>query len=355
MQRMIFFCCIVILYIVPLFSATPVFETHRFDNGADFILPYRFYQPAAGETGKKYPLILFLHGAGDWGTNNSSQLANFPYHFLDSANGSAYPCYVIAPQCTEESPWSWFPDYPEVNTLPTATKSTGQVLALIDTLLESDTVDIDRNRLYVAGFSLGGEGAFDIITRAPDLFAAAVPVCGIADTAKAALMGNTPLWIFHGDNDDVNSVTYSRMIVDALTKIGKPPKYTEYAGMDHYVWSKAFKEPDLLPWLFSQNKGVISLSHDMNMQSKCSSRCIVSCYGTKVKISWPDKNAAPDLVEYFTLDGRCLFSKVIPHTGSSSAVLSSGPVLAGISARIIRCSRLNRPLFAECKIVTSFD
>ena len=353
MQRMIFFCFTIIFLFIPILAITPDFEKHRFNNGADFTLPYRFYQPTVGETGKKHPLILFLHGAGDWGTNNSSQLANFPYHFLDSTNSSTYPCYVLAPQCTEASPWSWFPDYPEVNTLPTATKSTGQVLALIDTLLESDTLVIDRDRLYVVGFSLGGEGAFDIITRAPDLFAAAVPICGIADTAKAALMGNTPLWIFHGDNDNINSVTYSRIIVDALTKIGKPPKYTEYSGMDHYVWQKAFKEPDLLAWIFSQNKASVSLLQNISLQKKHIGRYIVSCYGTSMKITWPARNVAPDLVEFYTLDGKCLFRKVISPDNNLSTTVSSGPVSAGISACIIHCSRQNRLLFAECKLVSA--
>jgi predicted peptidase len=102
------------------------------------------------------------------------------------------------------------------------------VLSLIDTLLHSDSLQIDPDRVYVTGYSLGGEGTFDIIARAPDLFAAAIPICGIADTAKAQLMVNTALWIFHGSEDDINDVNYSRIIVDALEKIGKPPKYTEY-------------------------------------------------------------------------------------------------------------------------------
>ena len=354
MRREIITCYTIISLFYPVIAATPDFEKHLFNNDADFTLPYRFYQPPIGVTDKKYPLILFLHGAGDWGTNNSSQLANFPYHFLDSTNISTYPCYVLAPQCTEASPWSWFPDYPEVNTLPTATKSTGQVLALIDTLLESDTLVIDRNRLYVVGFSLGGEGTFDIITRAPDLFAAAVPICGIADTSKAALMGNTPLWIFHGDNDNINSVTYSRIIVDALTKIGKPPKYTEYVGMDHYVWQKAFNEPDLLPWIFSQKKAPVSLLHNLSLQKKpTAGRYIVSCYGTTMKISWTTKNVAPDLVELFTLDGKCLLRKVISPDNYLSTTVSFVPVSDGISTYIILCSRQNRMLFAECKLVSA--
>jgi len=204
----------------------------------------------------------------------------------------------------------------------------------------------------VVGFSLGGEGAFDIITRAPDLFAAGVPICGIADTAKALLMENTPLWIFHGDNDDINSVTYSRIIVDALTKIGKPPIYTEYAGMDHYVWQTAFNEPDLLPWIFSQKKVPISLLNNMSPHDNVI-RYIVRCYGTTVKIIWPTKNVAPDLVEFITLDGKCLFKKAISPDNNLSTTLSLGRVFTGISTCIIRCSRQNRQLFAERMLITA--
>jgi predicted esterase len=327
------------------FAAATDFEKHLFDNGADFTLPYRFYQPKAIESSHRYPLIIFLHGAGDWGTNNTSQLANFPYHFLDSANSIRYPCYVLAPQCTEASPWSWFPDYPAVNTLPTPTKSTAQVLALIDTLLNSDTLFIDRNRLYIVGFSLGGEGAFDIITRAPDLFSAAVPVCGIADTAKAGLMANTPLWIFHGDRDDVNSVTYSRIIVQALTNIGKPPKYTEYAGMGHSVWSKAFKEPDLLPWLFSKTKLSVALRGNSG-NARTKDIFSINVRNNSIGVSW-NGNEGPDLVELFSLDGKRLF-KITIHSGINQSVINTGnTVFPENFSCIIRCSKRGRLLCAE--------
>lgn len=304
MLKAFLFSTITQLLVFQVHSQSSKFETHMFDNGAGFKLPYRFYQPENPGADIVCPLIIFLHGAGDWGTDNKKQLANFPYHFIDSTNSVEYPCYVLAPQCTESSPWSSFPGYPEVHTPPNPTKSTSQVLALIDTLLKSDTLRIDGNRLYVTGFSLGGEGVFDIITRAPGLFAAAVPICGIADTGKAQLMMNTPLWIFHGSNDDINSVTYSRIIVDALTKINTPPKYTEYEGRDHYIWSTAYNEPDLIPWIFSHVKNPVHIAgKKLPLQPV---HLPVSVRKTRygIQVSW--KTAVhPDRVELFHIDGRC--------------------------------------------------
>jgi poly(3-hydroxybutyrate) depolymerase len=316
---------IVILIILSLTdqvsAQSSAFEKHTFDNGAGFTLPYRLYIPENILPDKKYPLVIFLHGAGDWGTDNSSQLANFPYHYIDATNSTEYTAYYLAPQCTEQSPWSSFPGYPEVFTPATPTQSTAQVLALIDTLLHSDTINIDLHRIYVTGFSLGGEGAFDIITRAPGLFAAAVPICGIADTAKASLMTNTPLWIFHGSEDNINSVTYSRIIVDALTNIGKPPKYTEYEGYDHYVWDKAYGEAELLPWIFSHDKSATGISNrkSVSFERRQPISSLLNKNGM-LHISWRP-SIHPERIELFSLDGRRLLKKMITRDDRSGTIL----------------------------------
>jgi hypothetical protein len=245
-------------------------------------------------------------------------LSNFPYFFIDSSHCETYPCYILAPQCTESSPWSSFPTYPHVQTPSYPTKSISQVLSLIDTLLERDSLKIDKNRIYVTGFSLGGEGAFDIITRAPDLFAAAIPICGIADTGKAQLMKNTPLWIFHGSDDDINDVTYSRIIVDALIKIGRTPKYTEYKGYNHSVWSKAYNEPELLPWLFSHDKSRPVFTINQNAY-KIEGGNSVSVKRNEKVITLSGRTViSSDIVEVFTLDGKCINRKKIDLENSST-------------------------------------
>lgn len=306
----------VLIIFISVFQANPQsskFEKHTFDNGADFKLPYRFFIPENIQEDKKYPLLLFLHGAGEWGDDNDIQIRHFPSRFIDSTNRANNPCYILVPQCTESSPWSSFPQYPDVYTPPEPTKSTAQVLSLIDTLLHSDSIQIDTDRIYVTGYSLGGEGTFDIITRAPDLFAAAIPICGIADTAKAQLMINTPLWIFHGSDDDINDVKYSRIIVDALEKIGKPPKYTEYEGSDHYIWGAAYSEPDLLPWLFSQYKGKqIQVKKGWQIQNK---EHVSSIKNSRViNLTWRQP-VNPDIIDMFSLDGRSMKKYKVTSVG----------------------------------------
>lgn len=307
------FFIIILISVFQTNSQSSKFEKHIFDKGADFKLPYRFFIPENIQEDKKYPLLLFLHGAGEWGDDNDIQLRHFPSIFIDSTNSANNPCYILVPQCTESSPWSSFPQYPGVYTPAEPTKSTAQVLSLIDTLLHSDSLQIDPDRVYVTGYSLGGEGTFDIIARAPDLFAAAIPICGIADTAKAQLMVNTPLWIFLGSEDDINDVNYSRIIVDALEKIGKPPKYTEYEGGGHYIWGAAYSEPELLPWLFSQYKGKQNhVKKGWQIQNKEPVSAIKS--SRIILLTWKQP-ANPDVVDMFSLDGRSMKKYKVTSVG----------------------------------------
>lgn len=226
-----------------------VFEKRSFVSGND-TLPYRLLYPKDYNPAKKYPLVLFLHGAGSWGTDNEQHLKSVPAVFLDSVNRKKYPCFVLVPQCTKEEPWVKFPGFPNsIATPDTPATSTKLTLELIRSL--KDELPVKKKKIYITGLSLGGEGTFDFLSRAPQLFAAAMPICGIADTAKASIYKRVPLWAFHGDEDKVNDVKYTRMIIASLKKAGGKPKYTEYKGVKHNSWVNAYAEPDLLDWLFS--------------------------------------------------------------------------------------------------------
>ncbi|MBO9634093.1 MAG: dienelactone hydrolase family protein [Chitinophagaceae bacterium] len=224
------------------------FEKRQFILGGD-TLPYRLLYPQDYKPGKKYPLLLFLHGAGAWGTDNEKPLKSLPAVFLDSLNRKKYPCFILVPQCTKQEPWVRFPGFPNsIATPDTPTTSTRLALKLIHSLKKE--LPVKTKCIYITGLSLGGEGTFDFLSRAPGLFAAAVPICGIADTAKAAIYKKVPLWAFHGDEDDVNNVKYTRMVIARLKEAGGKPKYTEYKGVKHNSWIKAYAEPTLLDWLF---------------------------------------------------------------------------------------------------------
>jgi predicted peptidase len=230
----------------------PPYAKNVYSAGKDS-LPYRLLYPLQYSKHKRYPIVLFLHGAGQRGTYNEVQLTGVPKALTDSSGREKYPCFILVPQCPKKDVWVKFPHFPEslqTTTLPT--RSAQAALGQLDLLISQ--LPVDKKRVYVIGYSMGGEGAFDFLTRRPDLFAAAIPICSVADTARASLIYQIPIWAFHGDQDDVNDVRYSRLMIDALKKYKGSPIYTEYPGMKHNIWSKAYNEPGLFEWLFSQKR-----------------------------------------------------------------------------------------------------
>lgn len=223
-------------------------------------LRYRMLYPPDYGSQKKYPLIVFLHGAGERGSDNKKQLTHGSDLFLKNEVRSNYPAIVIFPQCPESDFWSSVKidrtdqgvqfdfDYPRE-----PTKSLTLVMDLIKYLKKMEAVDKDR--IYVMGLSMGGMGTFELLARQPKEFAAAIPICGggnPADCEKYA--GKVPLWVFHGAKDNIVSPDYSRQMVKELERLEADVKYTEYPDVNHNSWDPAFAEPDLLKWLFSQEK-----------------------------------------------------------------------------------------------------
>jgi predicted peptidase len=228
------------------------FEKKVFIAAGD-TLPYRLLYPANYNKNKHYPIVVFLHGAGQRGDNNETQLTGVPKALTDSVGRIKYPCFILAPQCAVKDVWVKFPDFPKnIATTREPTKSAGATLQLLNSLLKQ--LPIDKQRVYLTGYSMGGEGSFDFLTRRPHLFAAAAPICSVADTSKAKLIYKIPIWAFHGDQDDVNDVKYTRMMIEDLRKLGGKPIYTEYPGVKHNSWTNAYMEPGLFDWLFSQRK-----------------------------------------------------------------------------------------------------
>ena len=137
----------------------------------------------------------------------------------------------------------------------TAPERAPSMAATIKLLAQIESTQaIDSNRIYVTGLSMGGLGAWDIVCRLPDKFAAAVPVCGAADTAQAERIKHVPLWVFHGDNDTVVKTHRSRDMVAALRKAGGRPIYSELPKVGHGAWGPAYNNFYLYDWLFSQVK-----------------------------------------------------------------------------------------------------
>ncbi len=222
------------------------------------VLPYRFYVPEDYDPDQAYPVLLFFHGAGERGTDNQSQIIGGSgrdlFKRLLGKERESYQAILIAPQCPQsdqwvDTPWAEGSYQQDRIALSRGMKAALQLLTDVERQYH-----VDADRRYIMGVSMGGFGTWDAITRNPDLFAAAVPICGSADPSKAERVKNLPIWAFHGDSDSVVPVSGSREMVAALRAAGSSVKYTEYAGYDHNVWDSAFAEPELLSWLFSQRK-----------------------------------------------------------------------------------------------------
>jgi predicted peptidase len=226
-------------------------EKHVFEDAKGHKLPYRLLKPLAVEEGKKYPLVIFLHGAGERGTDNEKQLVHGVPQFV--TNREKYPCFLIAPQCPDGKKWvevDWSADQ---HTLP---KDPGEVGRATLELIEKSVQDlpVDPKRIYITGLSMGGYGTWDIIARRPELFAAAAPVCGGADEATAEPIKDLPIWVFHGAKDTAVKPARSRNMVEALKKAGSKVEYTEYPDVGHNSWDNAYRDPEFYKWLFAQRK-----------------------------------------------------------------------------------------------------
>jgi len=218
-------------------------------------LPYRVLAPAKIAKGKTYPLVLFLHGAGERGDNNTSQLVHGSALFTKKENREKYPCFVIFPQCPGGKKWvevDWSDKKPH-----TSPNEPSEPMRLTKLMLDQFLKDhpVDKNRIYVMGLSMGGFGVWDFAQRYPDFVAAAVPICGGADIATAEKIKHIPVWAFHGSADTAVWPERSRLMVDQLKKVKGNVKYFEYAKVGHDSWTPAFAEKGLLEWMFAQKRG----------------------------------------------------------------------------------------------------
>ncbi|MGE3805775.1 MAG: dienelactone hydrolase family protein [Gemmataceae bacterium] len=221
-------------------------DTYTDKNGKT--LPYRLLKPKKIEAKQKYPLVVFLHGAGERGNDNEKQLIHGVGNFVE--NLDKHPCFLVAPQCPSGQKWAdWSAKGPQT---PEPTEPCRLVLELIAKLQKD--LPVDSKRIYITGLSMGGFGSWDLIARQPDLFAAAVPICGGGDAKTAEKIAKIPIWCFHGDKDTAVKVERSREMIEALKKAGGKPKYTEYPGVGHSSWVPAYKDPEMHDWLFSQKK-----------------------------------------------------------------------------------------------------
>ncbi|WP_106294752.1 dienelactone hydrolase family protein [Arcticibacter pallidicorallinus] len=223
-------------------------------------LPYRILFPESFNSSKKYPVIFFLHGRGESGSNNEDQLRNGGSLFLKPEFRTTYPCIVIAPQCPADSYWSNV----KISTDTAGkrhfsfrkkgkpTKAMRMLLGLVDRILEKPFVD--SSQIYAGGLSMGGMGTFELLRRKQGVFAAAFAICGGDDPSNVKKYDDVSLWIFHGGKDDIVAPEFSEDIVRKLRKRNADLKFSLYPEANHNSWDPAFAEPDLMSWLFSKKR-----------------------------------------------------------------------------------------------------
>lgn len=235
------------------------FQARQFVHRGD-TLPYRILYPEDYDPEGSYPMVFFLHGAGERGNDNQKQLVHGAKLFLEDSVRTAFPAIVVFPQCPGDSYWSNvdIQSTPEgarefyFRTKGKPSDAMSLLLRLVKNIRKEEAVD--KQRLYIGGLSMGAMGTFEALRRAPKFFAAAFAICGGDNTANVKKYRHIPLWIFHGEQDNVVPSTHSHALIAELKRLGANPKATFYPAANHNSWDDAFAEPELLPWLFGHTK-----------------------------------------------------------------------------------------------------
>lgn len=201
-------------------------------------LNYQFWGNPKWKGTERYPLVIWLHGAGQSGSDNEAQMGGATKPFSDPANQETRPCFILAPQCpSREIGWK--------NEVAT------NLMALIADL--TDKLPIDETRIYLTGSSMGGSGSWNLATSYPGVFAAVVPLCGGGDPKKAEMLKDTPIWAFHGDQDMDVPLERSKSMVDAIEALGgEKVKFTILAGEGHLIAGGVYARSDMPIWMFEQ-------------------------------------------------------------------------------------------------------
>jgi predicted peptidase len=202
----------------------------------DVDLNHLVYLPAdyGKDKTKRWPLMIFLHGAGERGSNLEQVKTHGPPKIVEG--GKAFPFVLISPQCADRKWWE-----------PAA------INALLDKALA--TYNVDPDRVYLTGISMGGYGTWATAMAYPDRFAAIAPICGGGDSWRASRLRDLPVWAFHGEQDKLVPIQHSEEMVEGIKKAGnKDVKFTRYPDAGHDSWTESYNNPELYEWLLSHTR-----------------------------------------------------------------------------------------------------
>lgn len=224
-----------ITIITSSFSQQEKQSPHNFQKEVKIILSanYLLYLPKDyAESKETFPLVLFLHGAGERGND----LEKVKVHGLPKLvnQGKDFPFIVVSPQCPDLMLWN-----------------TDVLSSLLDEI--ETNYRVDKNRIYVTGLSMGGHGTWSLALAQPNRFAAIAPVCGWADTSKANTISRLPIWVFHGAKDNVVPVSASEQMVAKLKEYGSEVKFTVYPDANHDSWTETYNNEELYKWFLEHS------------------------------------------------------------------------------------------------------
>ena len=235
-----------------------LFSKEQFVKGGD-TLQYRMLLPENFDEKKQYPVLFFLHGAGERGTNNEAQLIHGSKLFLNPENRKNFPAIIIFPQCPQDDYWAnvIIGDGKKLERFSfqkggKPRKSMELLIALV-AKIKSEKFS-DKDRFYVGGLSMGAMGTYEILRRKPNVFASAFAICGGDHVENVKKYKHVPLWIFHGAKDSVVPIQKSEIVVNELKRLNSDVKFRVYPDANHNSWDPAFAEPDFLTWIFSYRK-----------------------------------------------------------------------------------------------------
>lgn len=218
-----------------LFSQTPKQTAHNFEKEIKLTLAanYLLYLPKNyDESTDEFPLVLFLHGAGERGTDiEKVKVHGFPRLINE---GKDFPFIVVSPQCPENMFWN-----------------TDVLAALLDEI--EANYRIDKNKIYVTGLSMGGHGTWSLAIAQPHRFAAIAPICGWSNPTMACTIKHIPIWVFHGAKDNVVPISASEQMVEKLKSCNGDVKFTIYPEANHDSWTETYNNEDLYNWLLQHS------------------------------------------------------------------------------------------------------
>jgi predicted peptidase len=208
-------------------------QARTLERNVSVTMKYLLYLPDDYESQESWPLVLFLHGAGERGDDLERVKIHGPPKLI--AAGKSFPFVVVSPQCPRNRRWEPL-----------------ELATLLDEIVEQ--YRIDQQRIYVTGLSMGGFGTFALAAYQPHRFAAIAPICGGGEPILARLISPVPAWVFHGAKDSLVPLERSQQMVDAMRRAGGEVKFTVYPEAGHDSWTETYANPELYEWLLEQKR-----------------------------------------------------------------------------------------------------